>query len=172
MPVHRRQIIWILVTCCCVLCIDQVAKAVIDAKIAEGDRLFGGSNDRFFDITHERNPGLVGGMFRDHPRIAYAAPVAAMLVLLYLFRHLQPASKVQALAYGMVAGGAVGNLIDRVFRRSVVDFIKIHFYFIKFDFPWKDYPTFNIADSAICVGVFLLIICWHRIDKSHVADHP
>ncbi len=97
----------------------------------------------------------------------------ATVVLVYLFRHLDVYSIRQALAYGMVAGGAGGNLIDRIRLGHVTDFLQFYFYFIPFDFPWKRYPAFNVADSAICVGVFLLIISWHKVEgaERRAADH-
>ena len=100
----------------------------------------------------------------------------ATAVLVYLFKHLNPLSKLQSVAYGCVAGGAIGNLIDRFRLGSVTDFIQVHFVFVKFDFPWKLYPAFNIADSAICIGVAALIILTWRTpqinspENAHAAD--
>ncbi|MDY0034116.1 MAG: signal peptidase II, partial [FCB group bacterium] len=103
-------------------------------------------------------------------------PLFATAVLVYLFKHLNPLSKLQSVAYGCVAGGAIGNLIDRFRLGSVTDFIQVHFVFVKFDFPWKLYPAFNIADSAICIGVAALIILTWRTpqinspENAHAAD--
>jgi len=128
----------------------------------------------FFHFTHQRNEGLVGGLFSDYPVVTYVAPVIATIVLVYLFRHLNPASRIQSLAYGMVLGGALGNITDRVRFGSVTDFLQFHFYFIPFDFPWRYYPAFNVADSCITVGVVLLILSWntghHVKSKSHATD--
>jgi len=168
---RQKQLLWILTVFLCVLCADQITKAIILAKIPEPEvvRTLSAS-PRFFRFTHQRNPGLVGGMFRDNPLMAFAAPVFASFVLLYLFRHLAPSSRVQSIAYGLVGGGAVGNLVDRVRLGSVTDFLQFHFYFIPFDFPWKHYPAFNIGDSAICTGVFLLILSWHVTPQTDVPD--
>jgi signal peptidase II len=62
----------------------------------------------------------------------------------------------------MVLGGAVGNFIDRIRLGSVTDFLQFHFYFIPFDFPWKFYPAFNLADTSIVIGVFILVLTWGR----------
>lgn len=155
-----------------VVALDQITKAIIVALIAENSVSFAGREEEFFFFTHQRNPGLMGGMFSHLPAVALVAPVLATLVLIYLFRHIDPASKVQSLSYGMIAGGAVGNLIDRFLRTGgVVDFLQFNFYFVPFDFPWKRYPAFNIADSAICVGVFLLLLGWRNMEKKeHVSD--
>lgn len=165
---RRTQVTWILVTFVTVLVIDQVTKALVTRYIPDFRPYQDGV---FFQLTYQTNPGLVGGMFGDVPWVAMVAPVLATLVLAYLYRHLEPGSKLQGLAYGLIAGGALGNLVDRFFRTGgVVDFLQVHFYFIPFDFPWKQYPAFNMADSAICTGVFLLLFGWRRYEKPNVSD--
>ncbi len=69
----------------------------------------------------------------------------------------------------MVLGGALGNFIDRLRFGSVTDFLQVHFYFIPFDFPWKFYPAFNLADSAIVMGVIALVFTWGREARSDVS---
>ncbi|MGI6460981.1 MAG: signal peptidase II [Candidatus Hydrogenedentales bacterium] len=157
-PNKKRQILWVVAIVCIVVLLDQVSKALVVAYIPEGSETVLSHPREFFWLTHQRNTGLVGGMFRGSVVVPYVAPVFASAVLVYLFRHLDPLSKLQSVAYGLVAGGAIGNLIDRFRLGSVTDFIQVHFYFVPFDFPWKLYPAFNIADSAICVGVAALII--------------
>lgn len=148
----------ILMVLCIVLVADQVSKAIVIATIEEDQ---GYRGDTFFHFTHQRNDGLVGGMFSGLRKVTYIAPLAATVVLIYLFRHLDPASRFQAIAYGMIMGGAIGNFIDRLRLGSVTDFLQFHFYFIPFDFPWKYYPAFNVADSCICVGVGVLVLSWN-----------
>ncbi|MBN2311078.1 MAG: signal peptidase II [Candidatus Hydrogenedentes bacterium] len=162
MTIHRKQLVWVLSVFFVVLAADQVTKALLCHYIPYGSVPFNGHERDFFWLAHERNPGLVGGMFRDVRIVAAVAPVVATAVLIYLFRHLDPRSTLQSIAYGMVAGGAIGNLVDRIFRHEVVDFLQFYFWFIPFNFPWKLYPAFNIADTNICVGVFLLLVTWCR----------
>ena len=102
--------------------------------------------------------------------IAFIAPIFAFAVLVYMYTQLNPESRVQAVAYGMIMGGAIGNILDRIRLQSVTDFLQFHFYFIPFDFPWKYYPAFNIADAGIIVGVCLLFITlsWKSESKDHV----
>lgn len=164
MTTRQRQLRWIVTVFALIVIADQITKEIIIRTIPEGSVTFAGREETFFFLTHERNPGLVGGAFRDYPGVAYIAPIVATLVLIYLFRHLDPASRAQSLAYGMITGGAIGNIIDRFRIGSVTDFIQVHFYFIPFDFPWKRYPAFNVADSAICIGVVMLILCWRRME--------
>ena len=159
------RLLWILVLLLGVIAADQIAKIIIVYTVERPVPYRAGT---LFYITHERNPGLMGGHFADNRAIAICAPVVATAVLIYLFRHLNLQSRLQTLGYGLVAGGAIGNLIDRLFRGEVVDFLQVHFYFVPFDFPWKFWPAFNIADIAICCGVFLLVLTWREI--SHIEE--
>lgn len=115
------------------------------------------------------------GLFGDTPIVARVAPVVATLVLAYLYRYLHPHSIAQNVAFGMVAGGAIGNLIDRFRLGFVVDFLQFDFYFLPgwLPLPTTRYPAFNLADSAICAGVAILIFTWHRMaaeEPEHVPD--
>ncbi len=173
---RKQQILWVGIVICAVVLVDQVTKALVVAHIPEGAGTVHSHPGEFFWLTHQRNTGLVGGLFRESRVIPMVAPVVATLVLAYLFTHLNPKSRFQAIAYGLVAGGAIGNLIDRFRFGSVTDFLQVHFYFIPFDFPWKLYPAFNVADSAICIGVAaLIILTWRQPhppegDESDAAD--
>ena len=175
-PEKKRQILWVAAIIGVVVVLDQVTKALVMAYIPEGSETVASHPREFFWLTHQRNTGLVGGMFRGNGVVPYIAPLFATAVLVYLFKHLNPLSKLQSVAYGCVAGGAIGNLIDRFRLGSVTDFIQVHLVFVKFDFPWKLYPAFNIADSAICIGVAALIILTWRTpqinspENAHAAD--
>ncbi len=152
-----------------VLILDQVTKALIVRYVPERYHV----NETFFYITHELNPGLVGGLFGQSPLIVKIAPVAATLVLFYLYKHLEITSTLQSVAFGMIVGGAFGNIIDRFFRGRVVDFLQFNFYFLRdyLPLPTTRYPAFNVADSAICVGVVILIFCWRKLGTvSEVSD--
>ena len=168
MTARQRQFKWLFTTLFCVLVFDQITKSIVLASI-EVDP--GYRENTFFYFTHQRNEGLVGGMFSGYPYVTLIAPIVATLTLIYLFRHLNPASRLQSLAFGMVMGGALGNLTDRIRLGSVTDFLQFHFYFIPFDFYWKFYPAFNIADSAIVVGVFVLVLSWNTTQPAQ-SDAP
>lgn len=110
----------------------------------------------FFDLTFNRNTGGVFGLFSGTPSLERrlffsAATIAALTVIVILLRRLGRESRLLQTALALVAGGAVGNLIDRLRFGSVVDFI---------DWYWgiHHWPTFNIADSAITVGATLVIL--------------
>lgn len=126
---------------------DQVAKALAASLLASGRpaRIVGG----VLDLTLTRNPGGAFGILPGSPLLFFLATVVIVgAVLAWGFRTGQA-----PVPLGMIAGGGLGNLIDRVLRApgalhgQVVDFI--HFPF---------WPTFNLADSAIVVGVGLLLL--------------
>ena len=109
--------------------------------------------DPCFELRLVHNPGAAWGMLAGR-RFVLAGVSAAMLALLAWNRRDLCATRLSRLASGLLAGGIVGNLVDRVFRAGgrVVDFLHVH---------WRDawdFPTFNVADSAITVGVALLLL--------------
>ncbi len=108
----------------------------------------------FFDIVHARNQGAAFGVLRDsNIRLPFLIGVSllASVVIIALFRKLRPDQKLSAWGLSLVLSGAVGNLIDRVRLGEVIDFLSAHWY----QHYW---PAFNVADSAICVGVGMLAL--------------
>lgn len=170
MTPRKKQVLWIFIVFLTVLSADQATKSIVRAVCPVEKYITLGGHPEFFRISHQENPGVVGGMFRDNRVLAHAAPILATFVLLYLFRHLDIASRIQSTAYGMIWGGAIGNLADRIRLGAVTDYLQFYFYFIPFNFPWKHYPAFNVADMCICGGVFSLIVSWYWIGEKHVPD--
>ncbi|MGH7348632.1 MAG: signal peptidase II [Candidatus Rokuibacteriota bacterium] len=112
--------------------------------------------DGFFSLTLVMNPGLAFGMLAGTPAewrwLVASLSIAALAVLAVVGLRMLPAGgRLTPLALGLIFGGAVGNLIDRGRFGAVVDFL---------DFYWRGYhwPAFNVADSAISVGVALLAL--------------
>lgn len=162
----QRQARWIASVAAIVLASDQITKAIVRATI-EPDKPH--APNTFLQIVYHENTGIVGGAFRDFRFVGYIAPVFALIVLIYLLRHMRKDSIAQAIGYALVLGGAVGNIADRIFFGAVTDFIQVHFYFVPFDFPWKYFPTFNVADACIDVGVVLLLVTWGWREQPDVA---
>ena len=104
-----------------------------------------------FDLRYIRNTGAAWGMFAGgHLWLSLLS--VAMLVLLVIFRKSFLSDSItDRITLGLISGGIIGNLIDRVRLQYVVDFL---------DFFWHGhhFPAFNVADSAICVGVCLYMI--------------
>jgi signal peptidase II len=108
----------------------------------------------FFDIVHARNQGAAFGVLRDSSiRLPFLIGVSlfAAVVIVIVFRKLRPDQKLSAWGLSLVLSGALGNLIDRVRLGEVVDFLSVHWY-------GHYWPAFNVADSAICIGVGMLVL--------------
>jgi len=137
-----------------VLILDQAAKWVALHHLPPGAPV--AVIDGFFSLTLVMNPGLAFGMLGTVPPgwrwVVALLSVAAVGVLAMLATRLLPeGGRIAAVAIGMIFGGAAGNLIDRARFGAVVDFL---------DFYWRGWhwPAFNVADSAISVGVALLAL--------------
>lgn len=135
--------------------LDQLTKTLVDNRLSYADRV--PVIEGFFYLTHVRNTGAAFGLFSDSSepmRMAFfvGISVVAIGIIFSFFRKLAPGERLSSLALGLILGGAVGNLIDRVARGEVVDFL--HFRL------WGGYswPDFNLADSFIVVGVALLVL--------------
>jgi signal peptidase II len=138
-----------------VLVLDLATKIAIDANLSYADKI--PVIPGFFYLTHVRNTGAAFGLFSDAPQVYrmvffISVSLIAVGIIISFYRKLSPGDRLAALSLGLILGGAVGNLIDRIFRQEVVDFL--HFRL------WRGYswPDFNVADSAIVVGVGLLML--------------
>ncbi len=110
--------------------------------------------DGFFKLRYSENPGVAFGMLQSMSGgrivLTLMAIAAFALVIFYLRKTDARATRLQV-ALGLVGGGAIGNLVDRVLYGRVTDFIVWH---VK-DHEW---PAFNIADAALCIGVGLMVL--------------
>lgn len=147
-----RQYRWFIGIATIGLLLDQLTKALILASMSlhQSIELL----ENFAHITYVRNPGAAFGIFADHslriPFFILVSVVASLGILWYLRREQGGTLRLQ-IGLSLIFSGAVGNLIDRIRFGEVIDFIDIHWY----QLHW---PAFNVADSAICVGVGLLLI--------------
>jgi signal peptidase II len=108
----------------------------------------------FFSITYIRNKGAAFSFLAHSPYrlpVLTLVSVIAIVAIIIFFRKLRPDQKFTTFCLALILAGAIGNLIDRVRLGEVIDFLNVHWY----DHYW---PAFNVADSAICIGVFLLAI--------------
>ena len=159
-PVRLRALYFALAAAVVVL--DQATKAMIRAFVPLHDRIV--VVPGCFDITHVKNTGAAFGLFAGatspyRPILLNAVAFAVfLLVLVYAFRSSVHWKRLQ-LALAGILGGAVGNLIDRIGSGAVTDFLRVH----AAD-RWE-WPSFNVADSAITVGVVLLALdIWKNPD--------
>ena len=146
---------WILIfVCFCVLLADQWTKHIVQQQVPlyHSIEVIRG----FFNLTHLRNTGGAFGVFGGQRGgfgsfLFVAVSLIAIGVILYLFIKVKESEKALAYSFSLVLSGAIGNLIDRLQYGEVIDF---------FDFHLRSYhwPTFNIADAAICVGIGLMAL--------------
>jgi signal peptidase II len=124
--------------------------------------------DGFFSIVHAQNRGAAMGMLNDFEyRMGVFAvfTVVALGVLWNMYREIPAHDKFQGAALGLVLSGAIGNAIDRIDKQSVTDFLRVYTENPKIKptliawFGTAEWPSFNVADAAICIGLGLFI--WH-----------
>jgi signal peptidase II len=122
-----------------------------------------------FGLTYACNTGAAFSLFEHgHEVLLFVFIAAALAVIIWLYIHFskQP-SLLLKLSFGLILGGAAGNLIDRFSLGYVTDFL---LFTIR---PWFIWPVFNLADSAICVGIFFLMIyLWRRPTPAKRAPAP
>lgn len=142
-----------------VLVLDQLTKAWILSWLAVGDSVEVLGD--FFRLSHTRNTGVAFGLMRDQPFVPYLTALVALgLVVLFAWR-LRVHSWPVRIVFGMILGGAIGNLIDRQIHGSVTDFLD-------FGIGALRWPAFNIADASIVCGVlFLALYFWLQPQEIH-----
>lgn len=144
---------------------DQVSKSLIRQHFGVGD----GVNivPACFDLRYIRNTGAAWGMLAGFSHWLVLVSVAMLVVLLVFRRAIMTDSLVHRIATGLMVGGIVGNLIDRVRLGYVVDFLMFYW-----RTPAHAFPAFNIADSAICIGVALYALTQLRpsVEKAPVVS--
>jgi signal peptidase II len=132
-----------------VIILDQLTKWLIVSKMHFGDSITIIQNILY--ITSHRNAGAAWGILQGQMWLFY---VITLIVIAAIVYYLQKAAKgkwLLGVSLALMLGGAIGNFLDRVIRKEVVDFI--HTFIFGYNFP-----VFNIADSSLCIGVILLMI--------------
>ncbi len=142
------------VFCGIVVLVDQVTKQIILSVFALNESL--GVIPGFFALTHVHNTGGAFGLFAGEAssiRTAVFLAVSCLVlgVIFYLYTTMAREKPWVASAFSLIFGGALGNLIDRIRFGEVVDFLDFHI-------GTAHWPAFNVADSAICVGVGILLL--------------
>jgi len=116
----------------------------------------------FFDLRYAENTGSAFGMFRGFSGLLTLIGVGALVFVGWLLHRNPHARRRSVVALGLILGGAIGNVVDRMMRGYVVDFVD---WYVG-SFHW---PAFNIADAALVVGVFMILI-WP--EKAPAAAEP
>jgi len=152
----------------CVLALDQITKWAVMQFLGFRQEIV--VIDGFFRLVYWGNTGAAWSFFKDHNGVLAVVSGAALFVL-YLSRyHFGAATVIGQVALGLLFGGIMGNLTDRLMetRRHVIDFL--YFYVNQRGGGEIGFPAFNLADSAICIGVALLF--FHSIQREQVKSTP
>jgi signal peptidase II len=142
-----------LATAIAVVVLDQLSKAGILGFFTE--HLPGQQQEitSFFNVVLIHNRGMSFGLFNQSGgfNALLFSLVAAVIVTVLIYWLSRVESSVLAVAIGLIIGGAIGNVIDRIRLGAVVDFLDFHIG------TWH-WPAFNVADSAICIGVAVMLL--------------
>ncbi|MGZ3498126.1 MAG: signal peptidase II [Vulcanimicrobiaceae bacterium] len=136
-----------LIVAALAIIIDQLTKRFVAARFMPGESRI--VVPHLLKWTYEQNQHGAFGLFGSSPLLLIAMAIVVLLIFWFSFRDAARRSRLVRVAFGLILGGAIGNIIDRLHYRYVVDFI---------DF-YKIWPNiFNVADSCITIGVALLIL--------------
>jgi len=139
-----------------IIIVDQAAKLIIQAIFSDDPYKVITVIKNFFLVRYVENKGAVWGIFSQStsviiPKVITILSVLALILVIYFFLKLESRCRLELTSLSFIIGGALGNIIDRLYQGYVVDYLDV---FIR-DYHW---PTFNVADSFISIGVVLLII--------------
>lgn len=132
-----------------VIGLDHLTKYMA-ISLKEGDIII---FDKFLKLTYLENRGAAFGIFENKKIILMIITLLIIgFVIVYIFKNYKSLVSFEKVIYGLLLGGALGNLIDRIFRGYVIDFISVR---LPFNY---DFPVFNVADIAVVVSCILLVI--------------
>ena len=136
-----------MIVCVVVIALDQISKHTLGTWLAQGQvrHVIPGVK-----LVYERNTGVAFSFLAGSGALVYLVTAVALAALV-TFLMLRPGRRLLWLPTGMLVGGAIGNLIDRIAIGSVIDFIKL-----------PHWPAFNIADTCITFGVIILVLVIER----------
>ncbi len=151
----------VLVACAIVL-VDQVTKYIVICSVPQGTRIdvLGVA----LRISHIRNSGAIFGVMRSSGGYFTVFSLVAAIVLVVVLLLSRKAQGLVKVGMGLVLGGAIGNLIDRLRLGAVVDFVDIG---VSDTVRW---PSFNVADLAITLGVIFIVVCSLRSSAGSMAE--
>ena len=155
---ERSDVAALLTVSGAVIGADQFSKALATASLGGPGAVRLNLVGSWFSLEYTENRGAAFGLFPGMAPLLAAGSVLVLGVLLAHFMRTDAPPLWQTMALGAILGGAIGNLLDRIRLGYVVDFVSIG--------PW---PNFNVADSAITLGVLALIWAWAKGDEGAAA---
>ena len=155
----EKKVIWIISFICII--IDQMIKFVINNNIDLYDQ--NTIIDNFFYLTNVRNYGAAWSILTGSRIMLIIVTILIIIGLYYFFIRKEKLKKYEKVIYGFLYGGIIGNLIDRIFRGYVIDYLE--FYIFGYSFP-----VFNLADILIVISMFFIIISVIKGDKDEIVS--
>lgn len=123
--------------------------------------------DGFFKLVHWANTGAAWSLFRGNNGLLAWVALFALVVLFLSRHHFDSRTLLGQIAFGLIFGGIIGNLIDRIFRGHVIDFL---YFYVQGRSGEIGFPAFNVADSAICTGVALIFLLTWKNERHPAAS--
>lgn len=165
----KFKYIFLIAWCTFSVALDQLTKLYVHTHFQLSESITVIPN--YFNITYVRNPGAAFGFLAEtNPQFRelffLSIPPIVMLIIFFILRGVSDKDRWQVFALSSIFGGAIGNYIDRIRFRYVIDFLDFHY---QGKYSW---PAFNIADSAIVLGVTILtILMWTERKNSNNVVH-
>jgi signal peptidase II len=158
----------VLLIALAVLGLDQSTKLLVL-------RFLGPTQERvvvegFFRFVHWGNTGAAWSLFHDRNDVLALVSIFALCGLFFWRRHFHIDSVAGQISLGLIFGGIAGNLMDRLRYHQVIDFLR--FYVTRRNGQELGFPAFNMADSAICVGVGLMILISWKQEHENTNGRP
>src|SRR5215467_8199520 len=149
--------------------LDQLTKGIVFRLLGyEHEKII---VDGFFKFVHWGNTGAAWSLFTGNNRLLAIVAILALGVLFFSRHHFDARSLMGQVGFGLIVGGIIGNLIDRLWAGYVIDFIR--FYIQRSGGKEIGFPAFNVADTAICTGVGLIfLLTWRSEHHSKQAPNP
>lgn len=162
----KKKIMFLISIAGFFIALDQATKLYIHTHFQLSESITVINN--FFNITYVKNPGAAFGFlassnpfFRD--AFFLIIPPVALVIIIMILRTVDSNDRIQIVALSSVFGGAIGNYIDRLRLRYVIDFLDFHY---KNVYSW---PAFNVADIAIVTGICILFLLSFRKPRNRTA---
>lgn len=156
---------WIAAIAICIFALDRWSKWVVETGLSPFDTKV--VIPGFFSIVRSENPGIAFGIFQEstsryRTALLLAFSVAAIAILAWMLWRADRVDRITSSGLALIFGGALGNVYDRIHAGKVTDFLdfylgSVHWY------------TFNLADSAICIGACFLLIAMWKTPSAHAS---
>lgn len=160
----KRNVLLLIGVAALVVALDQLTKWLVRENLALGEEFYPiNALAPFFRFTYWKNTGAAFGIFQNASIPLLILAIIIVGVIIWTYFHMQEESLVFRICLAMMLGGAVGNIIDRITLGYVTDFIAV-----------GRFPVFNVADSSVTVGVFLMLLVFfleERKAKKKDADN-